>query len=115
MQNAAASNQFRQPIARPSFAAGSTVQVWNAESQDRRVFQSSLVDGTLMFQLVSQPGSYPVFSAVASPIPLFKCVCFPAPEGGRQPASHAATNARNRPTVASYLSSRKLLTDAGWV
>ena len=49
------------------------------------------------------------------PWPLFKCVCLPLPALGLQPATHASTNLRNRPTVTSYLSKRKSLIVAGAV
>jgi hypothetical protein len=64
----------------------------------------------------THPGSnVPGFSLFASPWPPFRCVCLPDPAGGVYPLPlfHAATKARNRPTVTSYLSSRYPVSDAG--
>jgi hypothetical protein len=65
-----------------------------------------------VFQLASQPDSYPPTPLADSPLPPFKCACFPAPAEGFQPPITAATYGRKRPTVTSYLSSRNPLTCA---
>src|SRR5580704_13140080 len=53
--------------------------------------------------------------AFSKPPPSFKCVCLPEPGFAFQPSPpfQAFTNCRNRPTVTSYLSRRKVLTVAG--
>jgi hypothetical protein len=57
--------------------------------------------GKLVFHRLSQPGSFGSFGFFPAPVGIIFC-------------EYAAMNFRNRPTVTSYLSSRKLLTVAGY-
>src|SRR5262245_5456362 len=119
MQNAYASHQFTQLMGRFSRPAGAAVHVLAAPHDVRFA--------TVGARLPSSAATHPFSCATPAspptsvrPSPPPRCVCLPAPSVGRQPvppspASTALTNWRKRPTVTSYLSSRKSLTVAGSV
>src|ERR1043165_7091588 len=103
MQNAIAIYHVTQFMGRCSFEAGVSVHVCeNDEVQLMVAMSSAVLADRFIFQLLSQPlpgsfGCAPAFSDGG-------CSCVPIP---------ALTNARNRPTVTLYLSSRNVLTVAG--
>src|SRR5438093_1320780 len=111
MQNAAAWYQLMQLIGSLSFRAGTIVHVASSHVV-RAESQSDFERSRFVFHAVSQPLSKPP-SLAARPLPERRWVCLPDPRGGVHPLSTKSTKLRNRPTVTSYLSRRKVAT-AAW-
>src|SRR6185437_4916788 len=105
MQNAYAENQSTQLIGFVSLGPGDEVHVDRAPLHSRKVSQSAPTVGRSLVQMGAHPGSYaPGLALSARPSPPWRCVWMPAPAAGRKGrcvSSHAATNARKRPTVTS--------------
>src|SRR5580658_180479 len=95
-------------MGRLSSAPGDDVQVPYGYPHCKLVVHWAAVVASSAVHDASQPPSVPPFTP-----PPRRCVCFPAPVDGAHPPTTAATNGRKRPTVTSYLSSRKLLILAG--
>jgi hypothetical protein len=115
MQNAYASYQFTQLTGRLSCEPGELVQV---EVPARQLRFVSVGDILTTYEATQPCSLVPGVALFASPRPPFNCVWMPEPAGGVQPVppsggKTAFTNWRKRPTVTSYLSSRKLFTVAG--
>src|ERR1041384_2969132 len=102
MQNAIASYQVMQFIGRCSLAAGVSVHVWKVGSHLIAAASATVFAARFAFQATSQP--------LAG---IFTCAPSPGSGGNACVPLPAFTNARNRPTDTSYLSSRKLLIVAG--
>src|SRR4051812_15699070 len=100
-QNAYASNQLtqfmaqlsREPALADHVALGFPLQVSMSVVSCTWFSHARLHPLSKVPELIAVPS--------ASPLPLFKWVCLPSPEDGRQPPFHAFTKFRKRPTVAS--------------
>src|SRR5258708_3068860 len=116
MQNAYASYQSTQSMGSCSLTSGASVHdAYAAASHARTVFHAVRSPGRTVFHPLRHPPSCkpePVLST--TPRPLARWVWMPSPEWGLQPATHASTKRRKRPTLTSYLSRAKELTVAGF-
>src|SRR5216684_4173343 len=97
-------------MGRFSFGPAAGVQV--VLGQSSVLSQTVLAFANCAFHCASQPVSGAIVLTLKS-APFDRCVCLPEPSVGSHPDEVAATKARKRPTVVSYLSSLNELTVAG--